>query len=41
VAYKSIERFLASARDETVQHFRLYREDKVFIEGRIEWLGRE
>jgi transcription initiation factor TFIIB len=41
VAYNPIEGFLASAHDETVQHFRLSREAKVFIEGRIGWLGRE
>ena len=37
--YKTVERFLAGADDEIVQHFRLYGQDKAYVEGRIGWLG--
>ena len=39
IIYKQLERFLASTHDETVQHFRLYGKEKVYVEGRIGWLG--
>jgi acyl dehydratase len=38
--YKSLERFLASAHDETVQRYRLYGKDKVYVMGQVGWLGK-
>jgi acyl dehydratase len=38
--YKLLERFLASAIDETVLSFRLCGKNKVYVEGRVGWLGQ-
>lgn len=39
--YKSLERFLANPHDDALKHFRLYGKDKIYVEGRIGWLGQE
>jgi acyl dehydratase len=38
--YKTLERFLSSTLDETLHHFRLYGRGKVYVEGRVGWLGQ-
>jgi acyl dehydratase len=39
--YKTLARFLFSSLDETLHHFRLHGRGKVYVEGRVGWLGQK